>query len=74
MQKRLIRLSTSAQIQSELARFTGKKINIVLTDNTVLLAELLKFSGTNLDLRNMRGQKLTVAIADIYEIIIDIND
>jgi len=74
MQKRLIRLSTSAQIQSELARFTGKKINIVLTDNTVLLAELLKFSGINLDLRNMRGQKLTVAIDDIYEIIIDIND
>ncbi|HMV11219.1 MAG TPA: hypothetical protein PKL56_04735 [Cyclobacteriaceae bacterium] len=74
MQKRLTRLSTPAQIQSELARFTGKKINIVLTDNTVLLAELLKFSGINLDLRNMRGQKLTVAIDDIYEIIIDIND
>lgn len=74
MQKRLTRLSTPAQIRSELTRFTGKKINIVLTDNTVLLAELLKFSGINLDLRNMRGQKLTVAIDDIYEIIIDIND
>lgn len=74
MQKRLLRLGTSAQIRKELARFTGKKINIVLTDNTVVLAELLTFADNELAVRNMRGQKLTVAIADINEIIIDLND
>ncbi|MBL7834256.1 MAG: hypothetical protein JNK18_09885 [Cyclobacteriaceae bacterium] len=74
MQKRLLRLGTSAQIRKELARFTGKKINIVLTDNTVVLAELLTFADKELAVRNMRGQKLTVAIADIDEIIIDLND
>ncbi len=74
MQKRLLRLGTSAQIRKELARFTGKKINIVLTDNTVVLAELLTFADNELAVRNMRGQKLTVAIADIDEIIIDLND
>ncbi len=52
----------------------GKKINIVLNDNTVLLAELLKFAEPSLRVKNMRGQELTVAIPDIYEIIIDIND
>jgi hypothetical protein len=74
MQKRLVRLSTHAQIRKELAGFTGKKINIVLTDNSVVLAELLTFSDPDVQVRNMRGQKLTVGMVDIYEIIIDIND
>lgn len=51
----------------------GKKINLVLNDNTVVLAELLKFSEAELGIQNMRGQKLSVAFTDIYEIIIDIN-
>lgn len=74
MQKRLLRLSTQAQIRQQAAGFVGKKINIILNDNTVVLAELLKLSGTQLEVQNMRRQKLTVAFTDIYEIIIDIND
>lgn len=73
MQKRIIRLSTQAQIRQRLPEFAGKKINIVLNDNTVLLAELQRYSENQLTVRNMRRQKLTVAITDIYEIIIDIN-
>jgi chaperone required for assembly of F1-ATPase len=53
--------------------FVGKKINIVLNDNTVVLAELLKFSESELLVQNMRRQELSVAFTDIYEIIIDIN-
>jgi hypothetical protein len=74
MQKRLLRLSTNAQIRHELAGFLNKKINIVLNDNTVILAELLTFSEGEIRVRNMRRQELTVTITDIYEIIIDIND
>lgn len=74
MKKRLLRLSTSSQISQQLSLFISKKINIVLNDNTVILAELVKFSDAELQLRNMRRQKLTVAVPDIYEIIIDIND
>lgn len=73
MQKRLLRLSTQTQIRQQVGAFVGKKINIVLNDNTVFLAELLKFSEAELGLQNMRRQRLTVALADIYEIIIDIN-
>lgn len=73
MQKRLLRLSTQTQIRQQVTGFVGKKINIVLNDNTVVLAELLKLSQTELGVQNMRGQELTVAITDIYEIIIDIN-
>jgi hypothetical protein len=74
MQKRLLRLSTQTQIRQHVTGFVGKKINIVLTDNTVVLAELLKFSETKLLVQNMRGQKLSVTFNDIYEILIDIND
>ena len=74
MQKRLLRLSTQHQIQQYVTGFVGKKINIVLNNNTVVLAELLKFSEAELSVQNMRRQKLSVAFADIYEIIIDIND
>lgn len=74
MQKRLLRLSTQTQIRQHVTGFVGKKINIVLNDNTVVLAELLKFSEVQLGVQNMRGQQLTVAFTDIYEIIIDLND
>lgn len=74
MQKRLVRLGTHALIRAKLAGFIGKKINIVFTDNTVVLAELLKFSDVEMEILNLRRQKLTVAMADIYEIIIDSND
>ena len=74
MQKRLLRLGTQTQIRQRAPEFVGKKINIVLNNNTVILVELLKFSETELFTQNMRRQKLTVAISDIYEIIIDLND
>lgn len=74
MQKRLVRLGTADQIRKGLGEFIGKKINIVLTDNTVILASLLKFSDADVQARNMRGQKLSLPLADIYEIIIDVND
>jgi chaperone required for assembly of F1-ATPase len=73
MQKRLLRLSTQNQIRQHVTGFVGKKINIVLNDNTVVLAELLKFSESELLVQNMRRQELSVAFTDIYEIIIDIN-
>ena len=61
------------QIQSERLDLPAK-INIVLTDNTNAAGWTSQIFRDQLNLRNMRGQKLTVAIADIYEIIIDIND
>lgn len=73
MQKRLIRLSTHTQIRQQATGFAGKKINIVLTDNSVFMGTLLKLSEAKLWVQNMRGQELTVTLADIYEIIIDLD-
>lgn len=45
-----------------------------MNDSTVLLTELIRISGDKLLVQNMRQRKLTIPVADIYEIIIDIND
>lgn len=74
MQKRQVRLGTQIQMQQQLAGFVNKKINIVMNDSTVLLTELIRISGDKLLVQNMRQRKLTIPVADIYEIIIDIND
>lgn len=74
MANRILRLNTSPQILQRLTGFQNKKINIVQNDNTVLLAELLQISGKLLLVKNMRGQKLSIAVSDIYEIIIDLKN
>lgn len=74
MANRIIRLDTPALILERLTGFQNKKINIVRNDNTVLLAELRQISGSTLSVKNMRGQKLSIAVSDIYEIIIDLKD
>lgn len=74
MANRILRLNTSPQILQRLTGFQNKKINIVQNDNTVLLAELLQISGNLLLVKNMRGQKLSIAVSDIYEIIIDLKN
>jgi hypothetical protein len=74
MQKRQLRLSTPTQIRERLAGFLNKKINIVLNDNTVLLVKLLAISGNELTVQNMRLRQQHIAMAAIYEIIIDLND
>jgi hypothetical protein len=74
MQKRQVRLGTQAQIHQQLAGFLNKKINIVMNDSTVLLTELIRVSGDELLVQNMRQRKRSIPVSEIYEIIIDIND
>jgi hypothetical protein len=73
MQKRQLRLTTPAQIHTRLAEFLTKKINIVLDDNTVLLAELLSVTANEITVKNMRQRKQKFLLARIYEINIDID-
>jgi ribosome maturation factor RimP len=74
MQKRQIRLSTQTQIRQQLAGFMNKKINIVLNDSRVFLTELIRISGDQVTVQNMRQRKLTIQVSEINEIIIDINN
>lgn len=74
MANRILRLDTSPQGLQRLAGFLNTKINIILNNNTVLLAELLEIAAGTLTAKNMRGQKLSISLSDIYEIIIDLKD
>jgi hypothetical protein len=71
MRTRQLRLSDSDQIRRRMPEFLGKKINIVLTDRTVMFGELKKVNETEIVLRNMRMVKTTYPFRNIVEIYLD---
>lgn len=73
MDKRLLRLITLAQIRQQLPAFTGKKINIVCTDDTVWFVKLLSVSENELAVQNMRLHKQSIPFSSVSEIIIDLS-
>jgi ribosome maturation factor RimP len=74
MSTRQIRLNTSEQIQSRLKQYTGKKINIVLCDRTVLFGELKKVDNAQLLFENMRQQRISLSLKEISEVYLDFKD
>lgn len=71
---RQLRLNTSDQIKNRLREFTGKKINIVLNDRTVLFGELKSLDDTTLTFLNMRLDPVTLPIANINEVYLDFKE
>ena len=51
--------------------FIGKKINIVLTDRTVMFGELKKVNDKAIVLKNMRLENMTYAFQSIVEVYLD---
>jgi small nuclear ribonucleoprotein (snRNP)-like protein len=68
-----LRLSDPAQINSRIRSFLGKKINIVLSDNTVMFGELREVNDSGILLLNMRFKKITYPLKNIAEIYLDTN-
>ena len=66
-----LRISDPAQIKSKAGTFLGKKINIVLLDNTVVFGELKEASGNEILLLNMRMKKVKYPFSSIAELYID---
>ena len=71
MVTRQIRLNTLEQIQKRLKEFIGKKINIVLSNRTVLFGELKSIDNTELTFVNMRLEPFTLALNDVSEVYVD---
>jgi ribosome maturation factor RimP len=71
MHTRQLRLTSSAQIREHLSELIGKKINIVLNNNTVLFGELILVQGNALHVLNMRLKKMEILISQINEIHLD---
>lgn len=71
MSTRQLRLNSEDQIRKRLQEFTGKKINIVLNDRTVLLATLQQVDDSIVKVKNMRLKTIFIPIEDITEIYFD---
>jgi hypothetical protein len=69
---RQIRLSNPVQIRNRINEFTGKKINIVLADNRVIIGELKQVSSSGIDLINMRLIKTHYTFEQLSEVYFDI--
>lgn len=72
MRTKQLRLNDSGQIRLRMPEFTGKKISVVLDDNTVVFGELLKFTGTDVMLKNMRLERVSIPFNSIAEVYLDI--
>jgi hypothetical protein len=71
MRTRQLRLNDSNQIRLRISEFLGKKINIVLTDGTVMFGELTKIKDSEIIVRNMRLQRITYPFENIAEVYLD---
>lgn len=73
MSTRQLRLNGPDQIRQNIKRLLGKKINIVLTDDTVVFGELKEANALEIQLLNMRLKKVSYPFAKITEIYLDTN-
>lgn len=71
MATKQLRISDSHQIREQIGRFVGKKINIVLRDNTALFGVLKTADDHGIELVNMRRRTQRFALASIVEIYVD---
>jgi hypothetical protein len=66
-----LRISDPEQIKIKAGTFLGKKINIVLMDNTVVFGKLKKVSSDDILLLNMRMKNVKYPFSSISELYID---
>jgi hypothetical protein len=71
MATRQLRISDHHQIKNSLRNFLGKKINIVLSNDTTMFGTLKEVTENEIILVNMRLKAERYRIADIAEIYLD---
>lgn len=71
---RQIRLSSPEQIQKRLQDFTGKQVNIVLRNRTVLFGEIRQSDDTQVTFTNLRNERFSLPLQEISEVYLDIKD
>jgi hypothetical protein len=71
MSTKQLRISDREQIKSKAASFLGKKINIVLLDNTAVFGEIKEVNSNEILLLNMRMKKVKYPFSSIAELYVD---
>lgn len=59
------------QVQHNISELSGKKVNIVLVNNTTIFATLLKLEDEMLIVKNTRLHNMKISLGEITEIILD---
>jgi len=73
MSTKQLRLSDPALIKEKIGTLIGKKISIVLADDTSVFGELCAVLGANIQIMNMRLRRNIYPISNIAEVYVDIN-
>jgi hypothetical protein len=71
MSTRQHRLNSVNEIRKKSKDLTDRKVNIVMNDNTVLLATVKSAEQSWLDVVNMRQKKIRISFDSITEIYYD---
>ncbi|MDQ2656009.1 MAG: hypothetical protein M3Y60_01205 [Bacteroidota bacterium] len=74
MVSRQLRLNSLELIRNRLKEFTGRKINIVLSNRTVLFGELKSITDAKLTFVNMRLDPVSLSLEDIAEVYVDFKE
>jgi len=69
--KRQKRFDTIALIRNNISELSGKKVNIVLKNQSTLFVTLHELSDNEIVVSDMRLTKAKIALKDISEIILD---
>jgi hypothetical protein len=71
MSTRQMRLTSHDEILKRLQELSGKKINIVLVDNTVVFGTVGHANSEEIELENMRLAKIKILMKMVREIYYD---
>jgi len=71
MSTRQLRLNSTEQIKSKSQQFIGKKVNVVMTDKTVVFGTVHSIDGSLLKIVNMRLAKVSIPLENISELYYD---
>ena len=66
-----LRVTDPQQIKKRIGEFLGKKINVVLTDNRVIIGELKEVNPSGIVLMNMRLKKMEYSFDQLTEVYFD---
>jgi hypothetical protein len=71
MSTKQLRLNNAREIQVRMPEFLGKKINLVLTDQTVMFGVLKTVTAAGVTLVNMRLKEIKYQFDSIAEVYLD---
>jgi hypothetical protein len=66
-----LRITDPHQVKNRIREFLGKKINVVLTDNRVIIGELKEVKTSGILLINMRLKKMEYTFDQLAEVYFD---